>query len=367
MTISSVARKAGPYTGNGTTTSFAFGFKVFAGTDLRVIRRTSTGVQSNLVLGTDYNVSLAANQDVNPGGTINLTAGLASGTTLTIVSNLDYTQPTKINNQSGFFPGVINNALDRLAILILQLRETLGRSLSFSPTVDTSSIDSTLPAPEAGRILGWNTSGTGLKNYPANTPLGGLVQEQVDEANANATNALNIATSAATNASAADNKATNALAAATAASTAASNAQSVATGAGQSAASANAAATAAAASVAGLSTSEMVIISTANYIDVNEGNSTVFVAPTAGTYLFLAQCKIGRPNAASPVLLWWHANGQLVELATGLESATNASLFKWGPVMSLLGLAAGGQVFLTLRSPFGGEATIQNFRAIRIR
>jgi len=81
MTISSTTRIAGPFIGNGTASAFPFTFKVFAATDLDVIKLTvSTGTESTLVLTTDYTVSLNGDQNSNPGGTVTLTAGaLATG------------------------------------------------------------------------------------------------------------------------------------------------------------------------------------------------------------------------------------------------------------------------------------------------
>jgi hypothetical protein len=42
MTVSSTTTK-NSYSGNGSTTTFAYGFKIFANTDLTVILRSATG------------------------------------------------------------------------------------------------------------------------------------------------------------------------------------------------------------------------------------------------------------------------------------------------------------------------------------
>ena len=70
MTISSEIRKAGPFDGNGSTTSFPFTFKVFAKTDIRVVRTDTTRNETTLTLDSDYGVALNADQDNNPGGTV---------------------------------------------------------------------------------------------------------------------------------------------------------------------------------------------------------------------------------------------------------------------------------------------------------
>ena len=90
MTISTTTRKAGPFTGNGTTSSFPFAFKVFTAADVYVVRTSaSLGPDTVLALTTDYTVALNPNQDASPGGTVTLTGGaLAAGYSLTITSNV---------------------------------------------------------------------------------------------------------------------------------------------------------------------------------------------------------------------------------------------------------------------------------------
>lgn len=121
MTISSETRKAGPFTGNGITATFPFTFKVFQASDLKVVRADLTGAETILVQGTDYTVSLNANQDSNPGGSIVLPAALTSGFLLAATSKVPNTQPMDLTNQGGFYPKVINNAMDRLEVQIQQV------------------------------------------------------------------------------------------------------------------------------------------------------------------------------------------------------------------------------------------------------
>lgn len=126
MTISSTSRKAGPYIGNGLATQFSFAFKVFSSIDVVAVKTDSLNVESFLVNGDDFNVLLNSNQDTNPGGTITLTSPLANGFTLTITSSVLPVQPVDFTNQGGFYPKVLNTALDRLTILIQQLYEEMN-------------------------------------------------------------------------------------------------------------------------------------------------------------------------------------------------------------------------------------------------
>jgi hypothetical protein len=140
MTISSNNRKAGPYVGNGTASVFPFAFKIFQASDLEVVRlNVSTSVETILELTTDYTVTLNSDQDSNPGGSITLVAGaLASGFNLVITSDLENLQPTDLTNQGGFYPDVINDALDRATIQIQQLQEQTDRAIKVPITNPTS-------------------------------------------------------------------------------------------------------------------------------------------------------------------------------------------------------------------------------------
>ena len=120
MTIATSVRTAGPYTGTGAVSVYPFAFKVFQASDLLVNSTNTLGAISTLVLSSDYSITLNADQDNNPGGTINLTAALASGYVLNITSNVPATQSASLTNGGGFFPKVIEGALDRLTILLQQ-------------------------------------------------------------------------------------------------------------------------------------------------------------------------------------------------------------------------------------------------------
>lgn len=162
MSVTNTPRKAGPYTGNNTDVQYTFGFKVFADSDLVVTRAViATGAESTLVLTTDYSVTRNANQDDDPGGYITLTAALADTYTLTLTSAVPDTQPAVFTNLGGFFPAVLNNALDRLTILVQQLKETVSRSLKLAVSTPTG-FDATLPAPVAYGVLGFNGTADGF-------------------------------------------------------------------------------------------------------------------------------------------------------------------------------------------------------------
>lgn len=138
MTISSEVRKAGPYDGNDVTTSFPFSFKVFAASDMVVVRTDAIGTETTLTAGADYSVTLNADQDTAPGGSIVLPAPLASTNLLTITSSVPNLQALDLTNQGGFYPRVINAALDRLTILVQQVAEQVGRAVKVNISSDLS-------------------------------------------------------------------------------------------------------------------------------------------------------------------------------------------------------------------------------------
>ena len=83
MTVSSTTVK-NSYSGNGSTTEFAYGYKIFADSDLIVIIRTdSTGVETVKPLTTHYTVSGAGDAS---GGNVTFTFTDKAGT-CTITEN----------------------------------------------------------------------------------------------------------------------------------------------------------------------------------------------------------------------------------------------------------------------------------------
>jgi hypothetical protein len=163
MTISSTTRKAGPLPGNGIAVIFPFAFKVFSGADLIVVRADADGAETTLAYGSDYVATLNGNQNLTPGGSITLTVPAAVGETVTIGSDLDMLQPMDITNLGGFYPRILNDALDRVTILIQQLAETSSRSLKLAISAP-SGVGAQLPAPVPYALLGWNDTGTALEN-----------------------------------------------------------------------------------------------------------------------------------------------------------------------------------------------------------
>ncbi len=171
MTISSTVRIAGPFTGNGVTTTFPFTYKVFDAADVQVVQMTiSTGVETTLTIVTDYNITLNGDQDSNPGGNIVLVTALLALYTLTATSNIANLQPTDLTNQGGFYPEVITDALDRAAIQIQQINDDVTRSIKAPLSDDLTTLNMTLPivADRINKLLAFGA--TGMPTTVAQSP-----------------------------------------------------------------------------------------------------------------------------------------------------------------------------------------------------
>ena len=131
MTIPATTRKAGPFTGNGSTTAFPFTFKVFTTADVAVIVADVDGIESILTLDSDYSVTLNSDQDATPGGTVTYPISgtpLPSTDKLSIKGDVDYQQGTDIPTGGDFNPVVLENALDSLSMQIQQVQEAVSRA-----------------------------------------------------------------------------------------------------------------------------------------------------------------------------------------------------------------------------------------------
>ncbi|WP_300379651.1 hypothetical protein [Henriciella sp.] len=132
MTIETDKRLAGPFTGNGATTAFTFDYRVFAAGDVTVFTRDGD-TDTTLTEDVDYTVTLNADQDDSPGGTVTFGTAPASGVTLYVESSVPYTQSVAVSNAGGFYPEVVNKAFDRAVALTQQNKKRLDRALVMRP------------------------------------------------------------------------------------------------------------------------------------------------------------------------------------------------------------------------------------------
>nr|MBA2707479.1 hypothetical protein [Gemmatimonadaceae bacterium] len=158
MTISSTTNRNN-YIGNGATSVFSYGFRIFVNTDLLVTKRLiSTGVETVLVLTTDYTVSGVG---AAAGGNVTLVAGaLAATYALSIRRVRTLTQSTDIRNQGTFYPEVHEDTFDKLVMIDQQQQDEIDRSVKMAET--STETDVVFPEPAASAVVRWNAAATAL-------------------------------------------------------------------------------------------------------------------------------------------------------------------------------------------------------------
>ena len=171
MTISTTAISKS-YSGNGSTHSFAYDFKIFADADLTIIIRSSTGTETVKTLNTHYIVTGAG---VSSGGTIlfKFNTGNASdahysvtdqrpqsGETVVIRSELANTQTLDLVPNDPFPADTLETNLDKLVRMIQQHDEELERSLKISRTNTMTSTEFTNSATDrANKLMAFDSAG----------------------------------------------------------------------------------------------------------------------------------------------------------------------------------------------------------------
>lgn len=138
MTVASTGLRK-EYTGNGVATSFAYDWKISNKAHLLVTRVTiADDTETTLTVDTDYTVSGVANPS---GGTVIPTVLLSSAYRLVITSNVPAEQQTGFTNQNTVPPQTVEDAMDKLTIIVKQMLETLSRAVTVSVGSDLSPTD----------------------------------------------------------------------------------------------------------------------------------------------------------------------------------------------------------------------------------
>lgn len=141
MSLSSTINKA-ICSGNGATTEWPFSFPVLDADHLAIIFTDASGIETTLS-PTLYSVVGIGNP---LGGAVTYPlsgSAIATGTRLTIVRTVPYTQTTVLSNQGGYYPEVVERRFDQIYMALQQLEERVSR-VSLSPISE--------PATEQGNL-----------------------------------------------------------------------------------------------------------------------------------------------------------------------------------------------------------------------
>ena len=125
MALTNTDRKV-IHTGNGSATVFPYGFPILDAAHLSVIYTDAGGAEMTLSPSLYSVTGIGA----LAGGSVTYPksgSALATGTKLTIVRTVPYTQTTVLSNQGGYYPEVVERRFDEIYMAMQQLAEIVGR------------------------------------------------------------------------------------------------------------------------------------------------------------------------------------------------------------------------------------------------
>ena len=156
MTVTSTNQKV-QFNGNGSTTVFAYNFKIFASSDLSVILRSAAGTETVQQLTTNYTVSGVGEAS---GGNVTMGTAPPSGTTLTILRVQPNLQGLDLVPNDPFPAGSMEDALDKLTFMVQTHDEEIGRSIKASKTNVIADSEFTVSATDrANKLFSFDSSG----------------------------------------------------------------------------------------------------------------------------------------------------------------------------------------------------------------
>lgn len=139
------------YNGNGVTTQFTFASRVLDASHLTVKTKViATGVETTLVLNTDYQVTGVGGASCTVDTA--LLGAIPTGTQITIKRNVPLTQTADYVENDPFPAETHENALDKLTMIEQQQDETISRAFRFSDTAATNLVPEFTEAPVANRM-----------------------------------------------------------------------------------------------------------------------------------------------------------------------------------------------------------------------
>lgn len=136
-------------------------------TDFRILNSSHLEVYVNEVLQTlttDY--TLTFNED-SAGGTATFTTAPTNGHNIFFKRVVPNTQDTGLPLADKFPSTRVEKQFDLVVMMVQQLAEQLGRTLTVNQF--SSSVSTELPVPEALKIFGWNAAANAIQNFDVAT------------------------------------------------------------------------------------------------------------------------------------------------------------------------------------------------------
>ena len=143
MAVYSTNTKAGPFTADGEQTVFPFGFRCIDASDILVYKN------DKVVPATEYEVGLRDDMSDGHYDSGNVIFGVApeKDDVIVILRNVPITQETDLQNNTAFYPEVLESAYDKLTMVCQQLAEKIGRAI-LQPVSSTPGTPGTPGTPD---------------------------------------------------------------------------------------------------------------------------------------------------------------------------------------------------------------------------
>ncbi len=143
------------YTADGQNAVFEFPFAIFKPDNLQVY------CGNELQTKTQYTVEMSTD---TTGGSVTFHSVPANGTIVTLIRNLRIERTTDFQEGGALRANTLNDELDYQIACQQQIADSLNRSMVLPPYAVNVDVDLTLPLPEAGKAIVWNSEGTNLEN-----------------------------------------------------------------------------------------------------------------------------------------------------------------------------------------------------------
>lgn len=163
------------YAGNGTTTAFAYEWRLLDESYVKVVVKDPSGDETILTLDVDYTVGSTLSQT---GDNIDLIddgqdwidesgGGLKDGWTISLIGVTPLTQITDIRNQGSYYPSLHEDAFDKLTMIAQEQQKKIDGCIRLPDSVDPDDFDMELPdltnGDNAGKIICINDVANGVE------------------------------------------------------------------------------------------------------------------------------------------------------------------------------------------------------------